>query len=421
VTTIDFTEAVERQAREKAAKKARDGNAAWHKKAIKGNSGAPLPVLANASLALSMDPAIRDCFAFDQMECAPKLMAALPGQTDFADPCSITDIHATMLQRYLQEAGLARIGKDIVHQAIDLRANERAYHPILDWLETLVWDGKPRVNQWTCTYLGTDLTDYTSGIGRMFLIQLLARVYEPGCKADHMPVFEGPQGTLKSTTCRVLGGEWYSDALPDISEGKDASQHLRGKWLIEVSEMSALSRAEASALKAFLTRTVERYRPSYGRREVVEPRQCCFIGTTNKTAYLRDETGGRRFWPLRVNEIDIDGLVEDRDQLFAEALRLYRGGIAWWPDAAFERKFIAPEQENRFENDAWEEKIGRFLEAFSNRNITLTQIANEVLDIKTDRIGTTERNRITAILERLGWERGPRVNSARPWRKSVTQ
>jgi predicted P-loop ATPase len=257
-------------------------------------------------LALRADPAVKDCLACDEMFCGPILMQPIPGGITTSTPRPVTDDDVGALQVWLQRAGLHRVSRDTTHQAVDLRARECAFHPVRDYLDALVWDQRPRLQHWLTTYFGSEASPYTQGIGDKFLISMVARILQPGCKVDHMIVLEGPQGELKSTACAVLGGQWFSDCLPDIGNSKDASQHLRGKWLIEVSELHAYNKAETSLLKSFITRTTERYRPSYGRKEVVEPRQCVFVGTTNRDTYLRDETGARRYWPAGVGTIDID-------------------------------------------------------------------------------------------------------------------
>jgi predicted P-loop ATPase len=387
----------------------------WLAQCVKDAKGKPLPILANAIIALEQDPALRDAFAYDAMLCAPVLLHEVgePLGGDVEGLCLVTDEDITAVQKWLQHAGLERIGRQPVRDAIEFFAKKHSFHPVLDVLNSLKWDGATRIGLWATTYLGAENNDYTRAVGTMFLISMIARIYEPGCKADHMLVLEGPQGILKSTACRVLAGDWFSDNLPDISNSKDASQHLRGKWLIEVSEMHAMSRAETSQLKSFISRTHERYRPSYGRLEVIEPRQCVFIGTTNKSVYLRDETGGRRFWPLKCGNIDIDRLEGDRDQLFAETVQLYKRGVLWWPNRDLETKIIMPEQAARFEADAWEETVRRYLLNLSRT--TLAEVATNALGFRTERIGTSVR-RITAILTALGWKPG-RSNSSRFWEK----
>ena len=149
---------------------------------------------------------------------------------------------------------------------------------------------------------------------------------------------------------------------------------------------------------------------------MVEPRQCLFIGTTNKSAYLRDETGGRRFWPVKVgNRIDVEALAHDRDQLFAEAVDLFRRKVAWWPDREFEAQHIRPEQDARYEADAWEEAVAAYLQG--KLKVTILEVAVLGLAFDKPRLGTADQRRIGAALERLGWKRGSRSGSdgARGW------
>jgi predicted P-loop ATPase len=162
-----------------------------------------------------------------------------------------------------------------------------------------------------------------------------------------------------------------------------------------------MSKAETTTLKAFITRTTERYRPSYGRKEVIQPRQCVFIGTTNDECYLKDATGGRRFWPVKVGAIDLEALAVDRDQLFAEAVHLFKAGARWWPDKDFEAAHIKPEQEARFEADPWLEAIEVFLE--DRERVTVSKVAKEALAIETARIGTADARRIKSVLTSLRW------------------
>jgi predicted P-loop ATPase len=373
-------------------------------------------------IALDSDPLLRGRFAYDLMQQVPLLVRPLNlvvpddvalNSPDTFKPRAVTDTDVSRVQEYLQHVGMHNVGREPVFQAVNAHAESNSFHPVRDFLARLKWDGKTRVSKWLTEYLGVTAGAYAEAIGRMFLIAMVARIFDPGCKADYMLVLEGPQGELKSTACGILGGDWFSDSLPEIGEGKDVLQHLRGKWLIEIAEMHAMNRAETAQLKAFITRQIDRYRPSYGRMEKIQPRQCAFIGTTNKDSYLKDETGGRRFWPVRIGAIDVAALKGDRDMLFAEAVRLYRNGAKWWPDRDFERDVIVPEQEARFEGDVWEEPIAKFLEG--KDRVTIKDVANSAIGITTERVGTADQNRIRGALTHLNWKAGNRGHGGVRW------
>ncbi len=365
------------------------------------------------------DPALRDLVAYNEMRREVMLMRPVPSTTLRAvtEPCSFADHHLAAVLEHVQRAGLPRMSADILSDAIDLRAHEMAFHPVRDYLTGLKWDGNPRLAFWLSEYLGTEASIYNERVGEMFLMGMVARIMRPGCQLDYAMVLEGPQGILKSSICTVLAGEFCGDQMPDLRNGgKDLSGFIRDKWLVEISEMAALDKAEANLLKAFLTRRVEDYRPAYGRRTIKEPRQCVFVLTTNEAQYLRDATGNRRFWPVAVKSIDIEGLRQARDQLFAEAVHRFQAGEPYWPTADFEREHIAGEQEARREIDAWSESIERFTEC--RTRVTVQEIATELLHIAIKEISPKEARRITAILAQIGFEAN-RTSRQRYWTRSA--
>ena len=392
--------------------------------------------VGNILRALETEPGLKSAFGFDQMlrtEMVLRPVIVLHANEDRTmqnaapfKPRPITDADVCMVQAHLQWFGFRRLGKDTAHEAISTYARN-AFHLVRKYLDALQWDGIPRLDTWLPTYLGTERSDYTKGIGTMFMIGMVARIYKPGCKLDYMLVLEGLQGSLKSTACAVLAGEYFSDQLPDITS-KEAAQHLRGKWLIEVAELRAYSRAASlDHFKEFITRDTERYRPPWGRKEMHEPRQCCFIGTTNKAVYLRDETGNPRS-----GRSNVEGLRRDRDQLLAEAVARFRQGEIWWPAAEFVKTCIA-EQEKRYEPDVWQHPIARYLDALHHpKRTTIIQIAVGALGYEVERplirdrdelhpargtpinkLTPFDQQRITAVLTHLQWE--PKRNEKERW------
>jgi hypothetical protein len=202
---------------------------------------------------------------------------------------------------------------ETLNRLIDADARKSPVHPVREYLDSLIWDATPRIDTWLTTYGGAEASDYVRAVGRLVLIAAVRRVRQPGCKFDELLVLESKQGTLKSSALRVLcpNKDWFSDDLPLGIESKEVIERTAGKWIIEAAEMHGNRGRETEQLKAFLSRQVDGpVRMAYARRPTKVPRQFILIGTTNATAYLKDSTGGRRFWPVRVQQFDIAALEE---------------------------------------------------------------------------------------------------------------
>jgi predicted P-loop ATPase len=238
-----------------------------------------------------------------------------------------TDHDDRRAAEWLQKQGIL-VSVEVAGQAVQTAARDHPFHPVRAYLERLAWDGTERLDHWLSTYVGAEATEYSRAVGSRWMISAVARIFRPGAKADCCLILEGPQGIRKSTALRTLAGEYFTDELADLGS-EDAAMQTRAVWIIELSELDSLSNSEVARIKAFMSRTTDRFRPPYGMRLVESPRQCVFAGTVNHSTYLRDETGGRRFWPVACGQIDIDALARHRDQLWAEANTRFDAGAVW--------------------------------------------------------------------------------------------
>ncbi|MBN8964591.1 MAG: hypothetical protein J0H89_04250 [Rhizobiales bacterium] len=283
-------------------------------------------------------------------------------------------------------------------------ARLNSFNPVIDYLDRVQWDGHPRIGKWLSTYGGAMSSPYVDAVGSLMLIAAVRRIRRPGCKFDEIVVLESPQGTNKSTALKILAVDdtWFSDDLPLNADGKRAIESLRGRWIIEAAELSGMKRADIEPLKAFLSRQVDRARMAYGRLVTEVRRQCIIFGTTNDNSYLRDTTGNRRIWPIRITQFDLEALTRDRDQLWAEAsvreaqgesIRLDR---QLWAQAA-------AEQSARMTEDPFFEALEAELGNVEGK-IT-TEVVWSILGVPSHLRGQEQAHRVTSAMNRLGWER----------------
>jgi|GEM_PF-2553766 len=372
---------------------------------IMGKEG-PKAILENIYRALR-EPGWDGLIVFDQLALRPILLKETPAHKERCRggnyPHAWDDSDDALVTAWLQAECSLYVRPNQLQAAVLAASHLHPVHAVRDYLDALQWDRVPRLDTWLQSYLGVLDGPLIRAFGSKFLISAVARARLPGTKVDHMLILEGSQGDMKSSALEALmpAPELFTDDLGDAL-GKDAAERIAGKWLVEVAELDAMKRAEVTRIKSFITRRVDRFRPAYGHWALDAPRQCVFAGSTNADAYLKDETGGRRFWPVRIGAIDLKALRAARDQLWAEAHERYAAGEHWWLE---DKELIAAaraQQQARFVEDVWQPAIERLLGKSSE--VTISTVLQE-LNIPLERQGQPEQNRVAKTLRVLGWER----------------
>ena len=309
----------------------------------------------------------------------------------------------------------------LVAEAVETLALAYTYHPVRLWLRGLPkWDGIDRLESWLMDYVGVRDSAYARLVGKWFFVGMIARVMRPGVKFDYCLVLEGAQGKRKSTVASTLGGEWFGDTDLDL-QNKDAMSALRGKLIYEFPEMGSVTRVESSKQKSFLSRQFDEFRPVYGRREIKLSRQCVFVGTTNEWEWNKDPTGGRRFWPVEVGEINIVALSAMREQLFAEALSRFEAGEKFWPDAEEQRTLFDPEQLAREQPESLIDALHDWVFCQVS-DFSLADAVMNGLKLDASKLTRDLTTRVGVALRKLGCERVERRNGMiRFWYKPPTR
>jgi predicted P-loop ATPase len=362
------------------------------------------PVLHNYILILREHPDWKGVIAYNEFAGQVIIRGKPYWGGDVARNIPWNDHFDSLTRVWFQRQDIAAAQND-TGRAVQAAARANVFHPVREYLAGLNWDRVPRLNTWLENYMHVAATPYVRAIGPRYLIGGVARIYQPGCKNDHTLVLEGPQGWRKSEAFRTLAVHkgWFADRISPMSS-KDAAIEMAGVWIIELAELDALMRATASGAKACLTRQSDRFRPPYGKHLINHPRQCIFGGTINPPTggYLKDSTGSRRIWPAPCGSIvDIDGLMRDRDQLWAEAVVRFGVGEPWWLETAKLEALATDEQKKRYQSDTWQPLIERWLGR--RKDTSVAEVLVGAFGIAVREQTQTLQTRVAHILTRLGF------------------
>lgn len=306
--------------------------------------------------------------------------------------------------------------KDVSGAILNAAMRHHSYHPIQDWLESIKWDGKRRLTRWLHDMVGTSNAAYYRQVGKRFLIAAVARVMDPGCQLDTVPVFEGAQGIFKGTIIKALAGmDWYRELQLGAIGNKDTVINCYGSWIIEIPEMHVLKRNSVEEVKNFITIRKDTFRTPYGIHAADHYRSFIFVGTMNPSGdntYIHDVTGARRFWPIVCGKIDIDAIKANRTQLFAEAKHCYEWGDRWHFTPEEEKQYgVKKMQAARQSRDSMQDDLHHYLylgEGKEFYTLTPTELRQQFLAENSDSRLTNNDPKTTNRIKRLmidtfGW------------------
>jgi len=358
-------------------------------------NGKPYKTLHNARLALRK---LGVALEFDEFS-EKALISGLP---DFGP--QLDDAAATRMRLEVEERFHIQFAKVWFTDFISDTARRNRRHPIREFLDGLAWDGTPRLDGWLASYLGAEDTEYTRAVGTLVLVAAVRRVREPGCKFDEMLVLEGPQGGEKSTALKVLAvvEDWFGDDLPLNASAQKFIEQTAGKWIVEAGELKGMRKGDVESLKSCLSRQRDRARMAYGHLPLERARQFVIIGTTNSERYLKDGTGNRRFWPVRVGGVRLADLRRDREQLWAEAAARETAGASIRLDPAL-YSAAGEEQEGRRVEDPWVQVLAdQFGDLAGKFRATDAWV---LVGVPPGRRTQHENERLGEAMRELGWER----------------
>ena len=310
----------------------------------------------------------------------------------------ITEITLSFQRAF--EGPMRRLSDKLVHKAVELYGSKDERNCLTNWLDSLQWDKTPRLDHWLSRYCGAEDNVYVREVARCWLLGAVARAYKPGCKFDFCLVMEGEQGIGKSTALEILSNGWIVQLK--TFDDKKAIENIQGKWIVEIEELDAFRKSETETIKSFISASKDRYCLKYIKYAQDWPRTCVFAGTTNKTDYLKDETGNRRFWPVWCNHIDLEALANDRDQLLAEAVHRYRQNEPMLLNQ--EAQGIAKEQQDdRYAGDVWEEIISSYVE--NKKEIKMSELFEHLGFSEAKDYTRWDQTRLGKIMSKLNWKK----------------